>query len=59
MADREDPKTDNTYKHTVYTLCYAYAGSPAVIIGFSVEVRVLYRECESNAFTMGPLTNSI
>lgn len=46
------------YTH-IYALCYAYTDSPAAIMGFSVEVRLLYRECESNAFTMGPLTNSI
>lgn len=33
--------------------------APAVILGFGVGVRQKCGECESNAFTMGPLTNSI
>lgn len=52
---RRDPKSINSENIHASILC----PTPVVRMGFSVKVRPKYGECESNAFTMGPLTNSI
>lgn len=41
MVDTQGSQLHTLLIHTrIYTLCYAYTGSPAVIMGFSVEVRL-------------------